>query len=405
MLENDVPHGIPSASEPLALEPLAPEAIAPQVMAENAPIRSAPEITEDEVTPVPDVPQASALESAPAVPDDAPNAADAPDVPAVADGELAAVELGAVNASIEMSQAEAESAGTVTAARDAQLAESRRRATEAWERIVEAHASGTPVLGTIVSSVKGGMLVDMAGIRGFLPASQVRAPAGATLDSLVKTVLPLKILDIDAGRRRAVVSARRAREDDRRRKRADLLRDLQPGQRREVTVLRLTDFGAFVDLGGVDGLIPMSELALERVERASDVLTVGDKLEVEVLRVDENGKKISLSRKNALPDPWRDHAALLRIGNVLEGTVIAKEPRLSIELAPGVVGVMRDSDADPTDYALGEKVEVAIRTVDRRTRRLTLASPYARAAALPQTSGFAPLGQELESRTKPSGRR
>jgi len=405
MLENDVPHGIPSASEPLALEPLAPEAIAPQVMAENAPIRSAPEITEDEVTPVPDVPQASALESAPAVPDDAPNAADAPDVPAVADGELAAVELGAVNASIEMSQAEAESAGTVTAARDAQLAESRRRATEAWERIVEAHASGTPVLGTIVSSVKGGMLVDMAGIRGVLPASQVRAPAGATLDSLVKTVLPLKILDIDAGRRRAVVSARRAREDDRRRKRADLLRDLQPGQRREVTVLRLTDFGAFVDLGGVDGLIPMSELALERVERASDVLTVGDKLEVEVLRVDENGKKISLSRKNALPDPWRDHAALLRIGNVLEGTVIAKEPRLSIELAPGVVGVMRDSDADPTDYALGEKVEVAIRTVDRRTRRLTLASPYARAAALPQTSGFAPLGQELESRTKPSGRR
>jgi len=211
-------------------------------------------------------------------------------------------------------------------------------------------------------------------------------------------VLPLKILDIDAGRRRAVVSARRAREDDRRRKRADLLRDLQPGQRREVTVLRLTDFGAFVDLGGVDGLIPMSELALERVERASDVLTVGDKLEVEVLRVDENGKKISLSRKNALPDPWRDHAALLRIGNVLEGTVIAKEPRLSIELAPGVVGVMRDSDADPTDYALGEKVEVAIRTVDRRTRRLTLASPYACAAALPQTSGFAPLGQELESR-------
>jgi hypothetical protein len=89
---------------------------------------------------------------------------------------------------------------------------------------------------------------------------------------------------------------------------------------------------------------------------------------------------------------------LLRVGNVLEGTVIAKEPRLSIELAPGVVGVMRDSDADPADYALGERVEVAIRTVDRRTRRLTLASPYARAAALPQTSGFAPLGQELESR-------
>jgi 4-hydroxy-3-methylbut-2-enyl diphosphate reductase len=260
---------------------------------------------------------------------------------------------------------------------------------------VAAHGSGETLLGTVVGGVKGGLLVDLNGIRGFLPASQVRAAEGATLESLIKTVLPLKILEVDAVRRRAVVSARRALEERRRNVRAELLRSLEPGQRREGVVVRLTDFGAFVDLGGVDGLIPMSELSLERVERASDAVRIGERLAVEVLRVDENGKKISLSRKNALPDPWRDHAGLLRVGNVLEGKVVAKEPRLAIELAEGVVGIMRESDADPADYALGETVEVAIRTVDRRTRRITLASPYAGSAALAAGSGFAPLGQEL----------
>jgi ribosomal protein S1 len=314
----------------------------------------------------------------------------APESPA-----MAAVELAAVDASGATGQGDAEMEATVTAARDAQLAESKRRAKEQWERILAAHASGEPVNGTVVSSVKGGMLVDMGGIRGFLPASQVRAPEGETLDALVRTVLPLKILDVDQGRRRAVVSARRALEDQRRRKRSELLKSLAPGQRREAVVVRLTDFGAFVDLGGVDGLIPMSELALERIDKAADAVSIGEKLEVDVLRVDENGKKISLSRKSALPDPWRDHAALLRPGTVVEGTVVSKDPRLTIELAPGVVGTMRDSDADPADYEIGERVEVSVRTVDRRSRRLTLSSPYAGTASLAQGSGFAPLGQEL----------
>jgi ribosomal protein S1 len=342
-----------------------------------------------ETSSAPEAPQAAAADS------------DRPLSGAVAPEELPAgnvapdVADGAVAASIAMDQGAAEVAATVTATRDAQLAASRAKAGEAWQRVVAAHASGDTLLGAVVSIVKGGALVDIGGIRGFLPASQVRAPEGQQLDALLKTVLPLKILDIDASRRRAVVSSRRAIEAERRRKRSELLASLAPGQRREAVVMRLTEFGAFVDLGGVDGLIPMSELALDRVERASDVVTVGERLEVEVLRVDAGGKKISLSRKNALPDPWRDHAALLRVGNVVEGKVVAKEPRLSIELAPGVVGTMRDSDADPADYEIGETVEVAIRTADRRSRRLTLASPYAATVNLTQSSGFAPLGQEL----------
>ncbi len=281
---------------------------------------------------------------------------------------------------------------------DEEVEAQRERAAASWDAVVAARDDRTIVSGSVISAVKGGLLVDIGGIRGFLPASQVRAPEGGTLESLVKTVLPLKVLELDAGRRRAVVSSRRALEDERRAKRAELLGSLSAGQRREGTVVRLTDFGAFVDLGGIDGLIPMSELALERVEKTADVLGVGERVEVEVLRVDEGGKKISLSRKNALPDPWRDHADLLRLGNVVEGKVVAKEPRLSIELAPGVVGTMRDSDADPADYELGESVEVSIRTVDRRSRRLTLGTPYAAAVTRPQQSGFAPLGEELRRR-------
>ena len=281
---------------------------------------------------------------------------------------------------------------------DEELAELRKRATEAWDAVVAARERGENVSGTVISVVKGGLLVDIGGIRGFLPASQVRAPEGGTLDSLVKTVLPLKVLDLDAPRRRAVVSSRRALEEIRRASRAELLRSLVPGQRREGVVVRLTDFGAFVDLGGIDGLIPMSELALERVEKAADAVSGGERLELEVLRVDEGGKKISLSRKNALPDPWRDHAELLKTGTVVTGKVVAKEPRLSIELAPGVVGIMRDSDADPADYEIGESVEVSVRTVDRRARRLTLATPYAAEATRAPSGGFAPLGEELRTR-------
>ena len=280
--------------------------------------------------------------------------------------------------------------------------ERRRLAQAAWERVVGARESNETLDGTVTAAVKGGLLVDVGGIRGFLPASQVRVEQGAAIESLVKTTVPLRVIDIDQPRRRIVVSHRRAVEGERRARRSEVLSSLQLGQVRDATVVRLTDFGAFVDLGGVDGLIPMRELAFERVEKVSDVLKVGDKLPVEVIRIEENGKKIALSRKNALPDPWRDHAALLQRGSTVEGKVVAKEPRLQVELAPGVVGSIRENDANPDDYEIGELVEVQVRNADRRTRRITLSTAHvneAVQAAQPTSSGFAPLGVELGRRS------
>ena len=278
--------------------------------------------------------------------------------------------------------------------------ERRLRAQQAWERVVAARESGDVLTGTVTTAVKGGLLVDVGGIRGFLPASQVRVPIGTAIDTLVKTNVPLKVIDIDQARRRIVVSNRRAADEERRSKRAELLRSLAVGQVREGVVVRLADFGAFVDLGGVDGLIPMRELAFERVEKSSDVVKVGEVLKVEVLRIDENGKKISLSRKNALPDPWRDHAQVLKQGSTVEGKVIAKEPRLQVEIAPGVVGSIREGDADPADYEVGEAIEVMVRRVDRATRRIMLTTLHGAAAVPPPSStGFAPLGVELGRRS------
>ena len=281
---------------------------------------------------------------------------------------------------------------------DPQMEERRLRAQANWDHVVRARESGTTVPGTVTATVNGGLLVDVGGIRGFLPASQVHVPIGTSLESLVKTSVQLKVIDIDANRRRIVVSQRRAVEEERRAKRTELLKSLRVGLVLEGTVMRLTDFGAFIDIGGIDGLVPMSELAFDRVDKASDVLTVGEKITVAVLRIDEGGKKIALSRKNALPDPWRDHGEVLRTGNVVEGKVVAKEPRLQVEIAPGVIGSVRESDADPAEYAIGEAIEVAVRSIDRRTRRIVLTTMHGAAATATTTtsSGFAPLGIELK---------
>jgi predicted RNA-binding protein with RPS1 domain len=270
----------------------------------------------------------------------------------------------------------------------------RRRAQEAWERLVQARTSGEVITGTVKSSVKGGLLIDMQGFRAFLPASQLRVDKDTALESLARTELPLKVIDVDETRKRLVVSHSRALDVQRRAERNELLRTLKVGDEREVTVARLTDFGAFVQLAaGVDALIPLRELALERIEKAADVVQPGERLRVRVIRVEENGKKIAVSRRALLPDPWRDHGDLLRQGTIVQGTVVAKEPRLEIEVAPGIVGSISDREADPAQYEIGESVEVSIRSADFKNRRLRLTTMHDVVAS--NSSGFAPLGEEL----------
>jgi small subunit ribosomal protein S1 len=278
------------------------------------------------------------------------------------------------------------------------------RAQATWQRLLNARTSGETIEATVKAPVKGGLLVDIEGYRGFLPASQVGVAKGTPIQSLSGSKIPLKVLDVDEERKRVVVSHRRALQEQRRAEREELVRSLKIGEERDATVLRLADFGAFVDLGaGVDALIPVSELAFERVEKPSDVVRVGEHLKVRVLRLENGGKKIAVSRKGALKDPWREHSDLLKQGKVVEGKVVGKTPRLEVEIAEGIVGSISDRDANPDDYEIGETLEVTVRSVDYRGRRLRLTTPHATASV--NATSFAPLGVELTGSRPPQADR
>ncbi len=275
----------------------------------------------------------------------------------------------------------------------AQAAEGRKRAQETWARISGAKDTSETIAAKVKSEIKGGLLLDVEGYRAFLPASQSRVPKGESLASLVGKEIPVKVIDVDQKRKRLVVSHRRAAEQERRAARQSLLASLRVGEERTATVVRIADFGAFVDLGGVDALVPIGELAFERLEKPTDAVNIGDTFQVKVLRIDEGGKKIAVSRKAALPDPWRDHSNVLKHGTVTEGHVVAKEPRLQVEIAPGVIGSISDREANPEEYEIGESIEVTVRSVDYRNRRIRLSTTHS-ASAFSSTS-FAPLGKEL----------
>jgi len=278
---------------------------------------------------------------------------------------------------------------------DPVVVERKRVAAEAWQRMVDAQASGARLEGIVKRAIPGGLAVEIDGVAGFVPASQIRVPIGVDAASLVGSQQPLVVLDVDEKRRRAVVSQRRAVDARQREERAELLAQVRVGVVRSVKVVRLAPFGVFVEIGpGLDGLVPIGELALERVERIEDAAKVGDIFDAEIIRVEDRGKKIALSRKAALRDPWRDALDVVRVGGTVTGHVVGKEPRLQVELAAGVVGMVREADADPAEYVLGEAIQVVVRSADRRTRKINLSLPHA-IAVRPSSTGFASLGEEL----------
>ncbi len=347
------------------------------------------ELNQDHSAPIVPQPEAPLAESAPAPLETAPESH-----AQTSDTETPVAETPVAETPVnETPTAETSVAQTTEKTAQTQAAQGRQRAQEAWARISGAKDSGETVTAKVKSEIKGGLLLDIEGYRAFLPASQTRAPKGQSLASLVGTSIPVKVIDVDQKRKRLVVSHRRAAEAERRVARQALLASLRVGEERTATVVRIADFGAFVDLGGVDALVPIGELAFERLEKPTDAVNIGDTFQVKVLRIDEGGKKIAVSRKAALPDPWRDHANVLKQGTVTEGHVIAKEPRLQVEIAPGVVGSISDREANPDEYEIGEAVEVTVRSVDYRNRRIRLSTTHS-ASAFSSTS-FAPLGKEL----------
>lgn len=260
-----------------------------------------------------------------------------------------------------------------------QLSKKRADFEKAWDRVQECLKSGEVVMAKVSERVKGGLVVDL-GIRGFVPASHVGNGKLKNLDKFVGTEIPLKVLEVDRGARKVVLSNRIATEEEREKQKAETLSNLEEGQVRTGIVRRVTDYGAFVDLGGIDGLLHVSEMSWTRVKHPSDVVKVGQEVQVKILRLGSNEGRVSLGMRQILPDPWESVGEKYRTGDVVEGEVTRPVPfGAFVLLEGGIEGIIPNSELSHRRVArasdvveAGQVVQVKVVDVRPEERRLTL---------------------------------
>jgi small subunit ribosomal protein S1 len=259
------------------------------------------------------------------------------------------------------------------------LSKKRARFEKAWRRIEAAAESGEPVEGSVIEVVKGGLILDL-GVRGFLPASLVDIRRVHNLDEFLGQKLECKVIELNRSRNNVVLSRRAVLEEERKEVREQILGRLQPGQVVEGRISNIVDFGAFVDLDGIDGLIHISELSWSHVNHPSEVISIGDTVRIKVLDIDRDRQRISLGLKQTQEDPWQRVISTHRPGDVLEGTVTKVVAfGAFVEILPGVEGLVHISElADHHVESPNEVVEpgatlnVKILEIDEERRRLSL---------------------------------
>jgi small subunit ribosomal protein S1 len=259
------------------------------------------------------------------------------------------------------------------------LSKKRAQYERAWGRIEEVMQSGGTIKGPVIEVVKGGLILDI-GLRGFLPASLVDLRRVRDLHPFVGTELEAKIIELDRNRNNVVLSRRAFLEESQSEGRKKFLESLQKGERRKGTVSSIVNFGAFVDLGGVDGLVHVSELSWKHVDHPSEVVQVGQEVEVEVLDVDLERERVSLSLKATQEDPWKEFERKYQAGEVIEGQVTKLVPfGAFVRVAAGIEGLVHISelsnehvDTPESVLNVGDTVRVKVIEVDVSRRRISL---------------------------------
>ncbi len=262
------------------------------------------------------------------------------------------------------------------------LSLTRAQAERDWRKAEEFEKSGEIFEGEVAGYNKGGLIVRMGKVRGFVPASQISSNGGkADPSSMVGQTLRLKVIEIDRSRNRLILSERAAMREWRKQHKEKLLAELKEGDVRPGEVISLCDFGAFVDLGGADGLIHLSELSWRRVSHPSEVLSVGDKVEVYVLNIDRERKRIGLSLKRLETDPWEEITASYQEGQLVEGTItklvkFGAFARISKDDIEGLIHISELSDehiAHPREVVQeGQTVTLRVIRIDPERRRIGL---------------------------------
>ena len=248
---------------------------------------------------------------------------------------------------------------------------------QAWAQLNDAKIQGDTILAKVVSTVKGGVLVDIADLKGFIPSSQLRT--GTPFDGLVDTKIEVKVLEADPKKNKLILSQRQAVAEQRDQVVDNILSTLEEDQVVTGNVVRITDFGAFVDINGIDGLLPISEISWQRIKHPSDVLSLGDTIEVKIIKIDSELKRISLSLKRMGENPWQQIEGQFEEGQVVKGTVNKVTTfGAFINIFPGVeallpVAEMADENVNPFNlYKAGMEVDVLIKKFTPKEHRIAL---------------------------------
>ena len=270
------------------------------------------------------------------------------------------------------------------------MSKKRARFEKAWRRIETAAESGEPVEGTVIEVVKGGLIIDL-GVRGFLPASLVDIRRVPNLDEYMGTKIESKVIELNRSRNNVVLSRRAVLEEERKEVRQQILDRLQPGLVVEGQISNIVDFGAFVDLDGIDGLIHISELSWSHVNHPSEILTIGDTVKVKVLDIDRDRQRISLGLKQTQEDPWQRIVDTYNVGDELEGKVTKVVTfGAFVEILDGVEGLVHISELAPHHVESprevvhpGDEIRVQILEIDSERRRLSLSAKRVEDQILP----------------------
>ena len=255
---------------------------------------------------------------------------------------------------------------------------SRRRVDSAyaWKELQNAKSSDQTILATIINVVKGGVLVEISGVRGFIPSSQLRAKE---TDLEVGSKIEVKILTIDAQQNNFILSNKKVYDDTATEARNNVFSQIEPGQIVKGDVVRITDFGAFIDIGGIDGLLPLSQLSWRWIDHPTDILHVGDKIDVEVIAVDHDKQRVSLSLKNLEPDPWLEAEKNIKDGDKVEGTITRiKHFGAFVEVFPGVEALLPHSEVIELQnkkgdiLQVGDKVDTYVLKFNAADKRIAL---------------------------------
>jgi small subunit ribosomal protein S1 len=250
-----------------------------------------------------------------------------------------------------------------------------------WEKIRQAHEADEPVEGTLIKKIKGGVVVNLMGVDAFLPGSQIALRRVPNIDELLGQTYQFKIIKLNKRRRNIVVSRRVILEHERAHKREHLMKELEVEQVRKGIVKNITDFGAFIDLGGVDGLLHITDMSYGRVSHPSELVQIGAEVEVKILDIDWNRERISLGMKQLQSYPWKDVSGKYPVGTRVQGKVVSiTNYGAFVELEPGIEGLVHISEMSWTRnvrhpskiVSIGETIEAVVLKVDESEEKISL---------------------------------